>query len=232
MSAPVAHLRALVGGAPGERTIEGPESVIVGRGSAAHWRLDEPLLSRRHLEIGWRDGALWATDLGSRNGSRVNGTPLDAPRRLGDGDRVAIGPVVIEVAIPASSDDRTVARPAAEETAATRAAPPVRAPRRSSRWPGAAAAVVALGGALVWPADRPPPPVARPDTAAEARPVAARVDARAAPRAPARPTLRRDAIRLYAVGRRDEARGLFERLRDAGEPDPAIDLVLRVMSRR
>ena len=50
------------------------------------------MVSRRHAEI--RRGASgWSIrDLGSTNGTIVNGARLDRPRTLADGDSVTIGP--------------------------------------------------------------------------------------------------------------------------------------------
>ncbi len=59
--------------------------------------LDEPLVSRRHASIRPVDQGLEIDDLGSRNGTWVNGARIEGPTRLAAGDVVAIGPVLMVV---------------------------------------------------------------------------------------------------------------------------------------
>ncbi len=67
------------------------DSMVVGRGSTADIRLDDPNISRAHAEFR-RDGDRWTiADLGSTNGTSVNGQQLAAPAHLADGDSVELG---------------------------------------------------------------------------------------------------------------------------------------------
>lgn len=70
---------------------------ILGRGSDlfADGACDDARLSRRHLEISTRGDAVTVTDLGSRNGSFVNGEPLHGSQRLEDGDVVGAGGMLL-----------------------------------------------------------------------------------------------------------------------------------------
>ena len=61
---------------------------VLGRGPGCGHRLADPLVSRRHCELSLRGGRVWAEDLGSRNGTAVNGEPLRGARPLADGDRL------------------------------------------------------------------------------------------------------------------------------------------------
>jgi CheY-like chemotaxis protein len=61
---------------------------VLGRGRDCDHRLDDPRVSRRHCEFSLRGGRVWAEDLGSRNGTSLNGEPLVGARPLGDGDRL------------------------------------------------------------------------------------------------------------------------------------------------
>ena len=61
---------------------------VLGRGADCGQRLTYPLVSRRHCELSLRGGRVWAEDLGSRNGTAVNGEPLRGARPLADGDRL------------------------------------------------------------------------------------------------------------------------------------------------
>src|SRR5689334_10048890 len=47
--------------------------VVVGRCEDVDLRLSDPSVSRRHARIAMRAGAAHVTDLGSQNGTRVNG---------------------------------------------------------------------------------------------------------------------------------------------------------------
>ena len=69
--------------------LTGPVTVI-GRGSEADIIVDDPGVSRRHLEIRVTPEAVVATDLGSTNGTYVEGHLVPAAT-LVDGNTVTIG---------------------------------------------------------------------------------------------------------------------------------------------
>lgn len=89
------------------RKLAPPESaLIIGRGDEATWVLVDEDLSRAHAEIrrGW-DGVR-IVDLGSKNGTRVDG--VDAPATgtglpLRDGALVELGPVILRFHDPAEA---------------------------------------------------------------------------------------------------------------------------------
>jgi pSer/pThr/pTyr-binding forkhead associated (FHA) protein len=55
-------------------------------------RVDDGNVSRRHLElIRERDGTWTLVDLGSTNGTELNGRRVDRRTTLDDGDRISIG---------------------------------------------------------------------------------------------------------------------------------------------
>ena len=76
------------------------ERTVVGRDPDADIHIDEEAVSWNHLEIESRGGVLMATDLDSRNGTALNGEPLDRPRRLRDGDTLIVGGYRLEVSDP------------------------------------------------------------------------------------------------------------------------------------
>ena len=76
------------------------ERTVVGRDPEADIHLDDEAVSWKHLEIESRGGVLMATDLDSRNGTALNGEPLDRPRRLRDGDTLIVGGHRLEVSDP------------------------------------------------------------------------------------------------------------------------------------
>jgi len=48
----------------------------IGRDDACELRLDDPLISRRHAEVSHSEGIWWISDLGSRNGTMLDGQPV------------------------------------------------------------------------------------------------------------------------------------------------------------
>ncbi len=73
----------------------------VGRDPEAGVCIDDKAVSWHHLEIESRAGVLMATDLDSRNGTALNGEPLDRPRRLRNGDVLTVAEYRLEVSDPA-----------------------------------------------------------------------------------------------------------------------------------
>jgi predicted component of type VI protein secretion system len=76
------------------------ERTTVGRDPEADVRIDDEGVSWHHLVIESRGGVLMAADLDSRNGTALNGEPLDRARRLRDGDVLTVGVYRLEVADP------------------------------------------------------------------------------------------------------------------------------------
>ena len=66
------------------------ESVVVGRAVDAGLSIADPFLSRRHSRFFRSGPALLVEDLGSRNGTLVNGQLIAAPTQVGPGDVVQI----------------------------------------------------------------------------------------------------------------------------------------------
>ena len=66
---------------------------IVGRASSNTLYLDPPRVSRQHAQISWDGVRAVVTDLGSTNGTFVNGRRLapNVPEPLQPGDRVSFG---------------------------------------------------------------------------------------------------------------------------------------------
>lgn len=64
---------------------------VLGRGSDADLRLDDKGVSRRHLQLSMQGGAVVASDMGSTNGTLINGVPLRAPVVLANGSLLRMG---------------------------------------------------------------------------------------------------------------------------------------------
>jgi hypothetical protein len=65
-------------------------TTIIGRGQESDFRLPDTGVSRRHLEINWDGQTATLSDLGSTNGTTVNGNPVQT-WQLSDGDVIRIG---------------------------------------------------------------------------------------------------------------------------------------------
>ena len=76
------------------------QEVTVGRGGGCQIVLpDDTFVSQVHARLFERDGRTYVEDLGSRNGTYVNGKRIDAATRLRRGDRVQFGQTVTEVTV-------------------------------------------------------------------------------------------------------------------------------------
>jgi DNA-binding NtrC family response regulator len=70
------------------------KSVVLGR-EAVDIVIDVHAVSRRHAEVAWRDAGYWVRDLGSRNGTLVDGRPVtEAP--LEAGSELRIGDAILK----------------------------------------------------------------------------------------------------------------------------------------
>src|SRR4051812_49744108 len=87
------------------RVIQGPDigrtvplnrTVTVGRDPAAELVLSDDQTSRRHATITPDNEGATVTDLGSTNGTFLNGTIVTEPRRLRPLDRIELGETVLE----------------------------------------------------------------------------------------------------------------------------------------
>jgi hypothetical protein len=66
------------------------DPVMLGRGDV-ELRLGDPFASSRHAKITRQGRTVVIEDLGSTNGTYLNGQPLTGPQPLHDGDRIRIG---------------------------------------------------------------------------------------------------------------------------------------------
>jgi hypothetical protein len=75
----------------GKRVVISPAGATIGRGRASDIVLDDPNVSRQHAEIRPRGGSWVITDLGSTNGSQLNGRRLEGSEVLRSGDEIELG---------------------------------------------------------------------------------------------------------------------------------------------
>lgn len=69
---------------------------IIGRSPACTVTIEDPLVSREHAIVRVTDDHAVFEDLGSRNGSRINGEVVREPTTLADGDTIQIGKHAIQ----------------------------------------------------------------------------------------------------------------------------------------
>ncbi len=94
--------------------------IVVGRRPDCDVRVPQPGVSRRHCELVVRDDTLVVRDLGSSNGTYVNGTRVGEEAAVEPGTRLQVGPVILTVRIdgqPAEVKPPRVAKPAAKTAA-------------------------------------------------------------------------------------------------------------------
>ncbi|MCG8403439.1 MAG: FHA domain-containing protein [Firmicutes bacterium] len=86
--------------APGEHGIEDNEYELsgdtrLGRGNENDVVLPDPFASNHHAAIHLRDGQYWLEDMGSRNGTLLNGMLLTKPAVLANSDQIKVGDVIL-----------------------------------------------------------------------------------------------------------------------------------------
>ena len=112
-------------GGPALHVVGGPDAgavhaltvgpTVVGRGPDAGVRLDDELVSREHCRLDLRDGAVTVVDLGSANGTGIDGSPVGpgaaalpegAVLRIGSSNLVLTGPAEPAAPLSPTGDGR------------------------------------------------------------------------------------------------------------------------------
>jgi hypothetical protein len=73
------------------------KQVVIGRSSDLDMVLVEDMVSRKHAKITCQDGKVMIEDLGSTNGTFVNGEKIARAARLKEGDRILIGTSILKL---------------------------------------------------------------------------------------------------------------------------------------
>ena len=121
--------------------------IVIGRRADADLRLAEPASSGIHAKIFAGTDGIRIRDLGSLNGTRVNGQRI-VESLLRDGDRISIGRVTIRVsdspstkasddsteAVPATSSPQRVPQPGTMQTRRARTTSPRHEGAESEEW--------------------------------------------------------------------------------------------------
>ena len=74
---------------------------LFGRTDSCQLRLADSTVSAQHLEVSHKGERWYAEDLGSKNGTRLNGTPINpwSPAPLADGDVLKLGNCLVRIEI-------------------------------------------------------------------------------------------------------------------------------------
>ena len=154
----MARLRAVSGPLAGQ-TFDVENEVVIGR-EDTDLTIDDVELSRRHAVVRRHASRLQVEDLGSTNGTFVDGTRIEEPTILGGGAEIQIGTtrLVVEGVLPAGREG------AEPETPASRASEPTRAsieiPPEMRKQPAAAAAASAPASPTAVSPPKPAQPLA------------------------------------------------------------------------
>lgn len=71
--------------------------VVLGRSDETDVVLDDPYASEFHLRLVSQENGMMLHDLGSTNGTYVNGRRVSAPTELKRGDTIQVGKTVMEI---------------------------------------------------------------------------------------------------------------------------------------
>lgn len=82
----------------------GPFDVVIGRERTCDLRIRDAKCSRRHAHVVTTLAGVRIEDLGSTNGTYVNGVRLAEPRPLMPGDQIGIGATIIEARLQGAPD--------------------------------------------------------------------------------------------------------------------------------
>src|SRR5689334_1672896 len=93
----ILQLRVLQGMPAGKTLAFSPADYISGRADECHVRFNSDWVSRQHCLLRVRRDGAELSDLGSRNGTLINGRLCQTEQSLSDGDQIQIGPVTFEV---------------------------------------------------------------------------------------------------------------------------------------
>lgn len=98
-------LEVLTGVAEGKKFIleDDFDEGIIGRDPNVEFPIEEYVISRRHAKIERCDDGIYVKDIGSKNGTFLNGKPV-SEARLQDGDRISLGTIVISYRNPKEVD--------------------------------------------------------------------------------------------------------------------------------
>lgn len=90
-----ALLLVLSGPAVGHTCTIGPQSAVIGRSVSNEASIPDPEISRQHARIALTESGFVISDLGSVNGTFVNGMRVETQTPLREADRIQLGPLTM-----------------------------------------------------------------------------------------------------------------------------------------
>jgi serine/threonine protein kinase len=119
---PAERLRLRVTGGNAQGTeIHVEDEFVIGRQATGEGSLGQDAeISRRHARVSRADGEFIIEDLGSTNGTFVNGRRIDGPEILSAGDRIQVGATTLVVQVSVPSRPESEAESSVEPEADTR----------------------------------------------------------------------------------------------------------------
>jgi pSer/pThr/pTyr-binding forkhead associated (FHA) protein len=101
------RFRVVQGRPVGKRLLFPGGEFLFGRGPECHIRPDSDWVSRQHCMLRVDGQGAFLRDLGSRNGTLVNGERLVGERQLSHRDEVQVGPLMFEVELEETDPTRS-----------------------------------------------------------------------------------------------------------------------------
>lgn len=92
-----ASLRVVSAGTLANKEFTVGEEATLGRGQGCQVQLAESMVSQLHARLFRDTKGFHIEDLGSTNGTFLNGRKVSGPARLKKGDRIRVGPIELEV---------------------------------------------------------------------------------------------------------------------------------------
>ncbi len=137
------------GPTPGKRFVLSQKTISIGRLEDNDVVINEQQISRRHASLTWEKERFVLRDLGSANGTYLNGEQITAPQELHDGDVIGLSEILLAFrSSEPRRGDQTLAMPPSVKERAQRAAArklvSEEAPSGMSWWP-----IVAALGLLI-----------------------------------------------------------------------------------
>ncbi len=96
-------LKILTGARAGQVLVIDSDKFLIGREADCHFRSESNLVSRHHCVIKTDEFASRIRDLGSRNGTFVNGKQIHGEVVLADGDNVLVGDTTLQIVLHADA---------------------------------------------------------------------------------------------------------------------------------
>ena len=132
------------------------DSVVLGREEGVDISLRDPEVSRQHARVSWQAGTYVLEDLGSTNGTFLNGMQITGQRPLRPGDSIGLGQTILvlqpQAAAAAEPTPMAAPRPVKAQVPAQPAYVPPPPPRPSAPPVPPAPAAAEGGGSrcLIW----------------------------------------------------------------------------------